>query len=169
MAGIFTNGALEQLRSQGFSVLYFPYGTVIEAFRGVGIDANFEESTTDDEVEAKIRAWDALPNSQRTIAAKRLLASNAEAVQRFMRELESIVTRQIESVRIIPLHGSSVEKTSIEEAINFIEHYSEDSNPQPFVRYEVKVLYNNGNEVQGQFRDKDSAIQFLRNYVPPKL
>jgi hypothetical protein len=32
LAGVFTTGSLEQLRSLGFQVLYFPYETLIAAF-----------------------------------------------------------------------------------------------------------------------------------------
>jgi len=43
LAGVFTQGALTQLRSLGFSVLYFSYETVIKAFAKFGINASFEE------------------------------------------------------------------------------------------------------------------------------
>ena len=39
LAGVFTNGALQQLQSLNFSVLYFPYAGVVKAFRRIGIDA----------------------------------------------------------------------------------------------------------------------------------
>lgn len=47
LAGDFTEGSLNQLTSLGFKVLYFPYEDVVEAFARVGIDANFDEDTTD--------------------------------------------------------------------------------------------------------------------------
>jgi hypothetical protein len=65
--------------------------------------------------------------------------------------------------------SSRGESVSVEEAIEFIEAYDEEDGSQPFVRYEIRVVYNNGNKIEGQFEDKNSAIQFLRNYVPPKL
>src|SRR5436190_1969157 len=41
LAGVFTQGALTQLSSSGFCVLYFSYETVIKAFRKFGINAEF--------------------------------------------------------------------------------------------------------------------------------
>ena len=38
LAGVYTAGALEQLKSVGFKVLYFPYDSVVEAFRSVGVE-----------------------------------------------------------------------------------------------------------------------------------
>jgi hypothetical protein len=55
------------------------------------------------------------------------------------------------------------------ERAHFIEYYSEDGGPRPFVKYEIEVVYNNGNEINGQFQDKQSAVEFLRNFAPPKL
>jgi hypothetical protein len=40
LAGVFTEGALQQLKSLGFTVLYFPYESVVAVFRTFGIDAS---------------------------------------------------------------------------------------------------------------------------------
>lgn len=164
LAGVFAAGALEQLRSQGFSVLYFPYEVVIAAFDKVGIDARFEEDTPEAEFSDKVEAWEALSSSQRDTVAEGLVDVNSEEVTQFISELRATITRQVRSVRIMPVHGLVVEKDSVEEAISFIQDYSEDPSPQPFTRYEVEVLYNNGNEIGGKFQDKGSVIQFLRDY-----
>lgn len=169
LAGEFTEGALEQLRSQGFTVLHFTYEAVIAAFERVGIDAYFEDGTQTSEFSEKVEAWDALSPSQRQAVAEGLVDVNSDEVMQFMSKLRATITRQVESVRIMPTHGLLVEKTSIEEAINFIQEYSEDPTPHPFSRYEIEVLYNNGNEISGKFQDKDSAIQFLRDYGAPAL
>src|SRR5437763_3929690 len=47
LGGVFTDGSLNQLRSHGFTVLYFPYESIIAAFGSVGIDAAFDEDTPD--------------------------------------------------------------------------------------------------------------------------
>jgi hypothetical protein len=44
LAGVFTDGSLNQLRSHGFAVLYFPYESIIAAFAASGIDAAFDET-----------------------------------------------------------------------------------------------------------------------------
>ena len=41
LAGVFTEGALTQLKSLGFGVLYFPYETVVKTFSKFGINAAF--------------------------------------------------------------------------------------------------------------------------------
>lgn len=55
LAGVFTGGALEQLRSLGFCVLYFPYDTLVAAFAQEGIDIAFVETTPETAFQRCIR------------------------------------------------------------------------------------------------------------------
>jgi hypothetical protein len=164
LAGVFTEGALVQLKSLGFTILYFPYETVVLAFGKVGIDAYFEEETPDAEFARKVRAWKTLSPQRQNRVAQAMTQSNSEQVQSFMKALRQAVTRQIALVRVIPLHGTTFEWKEVEAAIAFIERYDEDSNSKPIVKYEVEIRYNNGDRIDGQFVDKEGAIQFLRGY-----
>ncbi|MEQ1746263.1 MAG: hypothetical protein ABMA02_12620 [Saprospiraceae bacterium] len=56
LAGEFTAGALNQLRSLGFTVLFFPYSTIIRAFQEFGIDAKYDESTEEADFAEKIKS-----------------------------------------------------------------------------------------------------------------
>lgn len=169
LAGYFTDAALTQLRSLGFSILYFPYETVVEVFQHAGIDARFDEQTPDAEFAEKVNAWKALPVGVRAGVAGALVELNAQAVQRFMDALRRAVKRQIESIRVLPLHGRGFEWEAVEDAIGFIENYDEDGSGLPVVRYEIQIRYSTGERIEGQFLDKETAIQFLRSYQPPPL
>lgn len=166
LAGIFTDTALEQLRSQRFCILHFPYETVMEAFQSVEMDVTFDEDTSEEELDSKVRAWESLPDTQRKRVARALVQIDSKEVQQFMRGLEAVIIRQVEFVRVIPLHGSEAKWYSVEEAINFIETYDENADPKPFVKYEVEVRYKNGDRIEGLLTNKESAVRFLRAYVP---
>jgi hypothetical protein len=173
LAGVFTENALTQLKSLGFAVLYFPYENVISAFSLVNIDAACDEHTPDDEYTQKIAAWKGLSEEQRTRVANALINNHSEEVAQFIRALKSAVTRQIESVRVIPLHGIAFNGQSIEEAIEFIEKYNESSSLKPLVRYEIEIRYVNGDLINGRFEDRERAIHFLHTHhlpaSPPKI
>lgn len=68
-------------------------------------------------------------------------------------------TREIESVYAIPPCGS---RRTPAEAIAFIESFDESKPDTSFTRYEVGVRYSDGDEIRGQFKDKTTAIAFLR-------
>jgi hypothetical protein len=75
LAGDFTDGAIEQLKSLGFNVLYFPYNTVVSAFAKAGIDALFDEDTPDKEFQHKLDHWHSLSAENREKYRNCLLAS----------------------------------------------------------------------------------------------
>jgi hypothetical protein len=164
LAGVFTTGALNQLKSLGFSVAYFPYETVIQAFATVGIDASSDETTPDDDFAKKFRRWDALKPSDKAKVGRELARINAGEVQAFIEALRNVTMRTIKTVRILPLHGHAVEWPNVEDAITFIQAYNEEGVSLPIVRYEVQVIYINGDKISGEFAAKDAAIEFLKSY-----
>jgi hypothetical protein len=164
LAGVFTAGALTQLKSLGFSVAYFPYETVLKAFSTVGIDASSDETTPEDDFVEKFRRWDALKPSDRAKVGKELARLNVGEVKAFVDALHKVTMRTIKTVRILPLHGNAVEWANVEDAITFIQGYNEDVGTLPIVRYEVLVIYMNGDKISGEFAAKDAAIEFLKSY-----
>jgi hypothetical protein len=145
-------------------VVYFPYETIVDAFRRVGIDAAYGEDTPDAEVARKVRAWDALSAKKRTALARTLVKVRQQDVREFMARLESAVSRKVESVRVLVLHGVASELPSVEDAIRFIEGYSESGTSKALTRYEIQVRYNNGDHIDGRFADKAAAVGFLAAY-----
>ena len=166
LAGVFTDGALKQLRSIGFSVLYFSYDSVVSAFKKFGIDASSEEDTPDSAFSKKVARYEALSNEQRAALSAKLLNTQKKDVADFMTALEKVVSRQIQSIIVLPLHGRFVELRTVDEAIRFIEAYKEKAGAHPIERYEIQVRYNNDDSVDGNFRDKSDALDFLRSYLP---
>jgi hypothetical protein len=165
LAGVFTEGAITQLKSLGFTVLYFPYENIVKAFGTVGIDASFDEDTLDSEFKKKVKSWTSLPDDKKRRVIKQLLKLQAKEVDKFIETLAETIVRRISSVRIIPLHGKPYDLRSISEAISFIETYDENNGSLSIIRYEVEIKYNNGDNIRGEFRDKKDAVEFLQNYL----
>jgi hypothetical protein len=164
LAGDYTSGARDQLASLGFHLIYFDYPTIIEAFKLVGIDARYDESTPDEEFAEKQLKWDKLSQSARDKVWKKLLDLNAANIRHFMEALERAVNRQISIVRVIPLHGTPVDCPNVNDAIQFVAGYSEDEACEPLLKYEVQIRYNNGDKVDAQFNEKAGVIDFLEHY-----
>jgi hypothetical protein len=166
LAGVFTDGALNQLRSLGFCVLHFSYDNVIAAFKDYGISAAFDENTPDAGFKRKVDAYDRLSAPKRAGLAKGLLRKQKEDVEQFVEALEKVVSRQIDRITVMPLHGTVQELATVAEAIMFIEGYKESVGQHPIQRYEIRVRYNNGDSIEATFRDKADAVTFLRTYKP---
>jgi len=163
LGGVFTDGSLDQLRSHNFTVLYFPYRSVVEAFAVAGIDAAFDEGTPDPVLLRRVKQCEKLKGAQRQRIAVFLRERHKADLDAFVSALRATLTRRVENVYVLPLHGLPRTLGSVAEAIAFVESFDESQPNTPFTRYEVGVRYSNGDEVRGQFQDKVAAIDFLRS------
>ncbi len=164
LAGVYMAGALDQLKSVGFKVLYFSYESVVEAFAAVGVDARSDESTPDAVFAKRLKKWKLLSEDKKISVGTTLLELNAHGVQEFLMHLERAVKRQITFVRITPLHGSAKDCVSVQEAVTFIDSYDEAAAAGPLVKYEILIRYDNGDKIDGEFHDKVAAVEFLQAY-----
>lgn len=165
LAGVFTQGALQQLKSLGFCVLYFDYDSLLQSFKQVGIDVSFDERTSLRTLEIKVKKWDSLGGKDKARVSVELIKNNSKNVNEFIVNMERAVARNIEIVRILPLHGRMFEYKDLSDAINFIKKYDEEKGNGSISRYEVEIRYSNKDEIRGIFEDKEKAIDFLSNYL----
>lgn len=164
LAGVYTSGALEQLWSVGFKILYFTYDSVIEAFNTVGIDARFDEQTPDAEFDTRMAKWKSVPTRRRGKVWAKLVELNQPNVDAFMAHVERAVKRQITAVRVTPLHGAAKDCVTVDEAVTFVDGYDETAATGRLVKYEVLIRYDNGDKIEAQFQDKATTVEFLRAY-----
>ncbi len=161
LAGRFTDGALNQLRSLGFEILYFPYETIIDSFADFGFDISFGENTTENEFDAMIELVNQMDNLNLNLVADRIFSRNSTACDNFFSRLSVSVKRKIASVRILPLHGTEILRPTILDAINYIRKSTAEIPNLPFIRYELVVRFTNGDKAEGNFGTKRDAINFL--------
>lgn len=163
LAGVFTEKSLTQLESIGFQVLYFQYDTVVEAFNRFGIDARFDEKTSEEEFRIKIDCWNSIPNKHEV--ARYLMELNKDKIDVFFAALKVSASRFIERIIILPLHGLAFNVQQIAEAIDFVKSYTEDKSSMPLDKFEITIRYNTGDRIDASFKDKINTIHFLENYL----
>jgi hypothetical protein len=164
LAGVFTSGALSQLASHDFKILHFPYESVVKVLARFGVDARFDEETPDAAMQSKVNAYERLGPAERKKIARALLASRRNDVRAFVQALEAAVSRRIERIVILPLHGTPCELGSVDDAVQFLAGYDGHAGSGPIERYEVLIRYNNGDRIEASFRDAGTAIEHLRSY-----
>ena len=137
---------------------------MVQAFKTAGIDARYDESTPDKDHEAKMRKWKTVSIKKQAGVWQKLMELNKQSLDEFMLQLEHAVLRKINSVRIVPLHGSAKDCVSVTDAIALVEAYDETAPTGPLVKYEVVIRYDNGDKIEGQFHDRATTIEFLMAY-----
>jgi len=161
LGGVFTDGSITQLRSHGFHTLYFPYESIVAAFAAVSVDAWFDEDTPDSAVQARIEAYESLGPAEKETIPSNLRDRHAREMARFLAALRRSLDRTVRVVYVVPLYGRRQRMATVQDAIDFLHGYRESQSVSKFVRYEVCVRYTNGDEVRGEFKNKDAAIAFL--------
>ena len=164
LGGIFTENSLNQLKSHGFQVLYFPYENIIQAFLAVGVDADFDESTSDLLLMRKVNKFKALSAKKRLLILDTLRSQNVKAIDEFVTSLKKVLARTVVAVIVIALHGTSHQLSDAASAIEFLLREDARSLVHPFVRFEVDVRFSNGDEIRATFQSSHSAIDFLRAF-----
>ena len=164
IAGEFTNPSIEQLQSVGFEVLYIPYYTVVEAFSTGGIDTRFDEETSDSTFSVCVDAIEKVRTTERHVwkqIKEKLVELNENRITKFTGSLTKTLDRQIQIVLILPLYGNQRRFSEVDKAIDFLAGYSQQEPERNFQLYEVIVRYTNGDNINGQFEEKQRAIDFL--------
>jgi hypothetical protein len=172
LAGVFTKGSLDQLRSCGFTVAYVPYDTLIRAFATAGINAAFDEHTQEKEFRQKIRQFAAL-SSREVASIKRSLlhpsrrkgAIDKPPLAEFMAALNASLVRGVQGVTVVVLHGQPQHLATAHEAIAYLQNYPDTQGcPAPASKYEVHVRYNTGDVIDAVFQQKADALKFLQSF-----
>ena len=79
--------------------------------------------------------------------------------------MDQMEAREVDTVKVLPLHGSDRLFDSIEKAITFLNDYplNDSSAVIPLVRFEVDIHFKDGTEYHGRFISLVDAIRFLVN------
>ena len=169
LAGVFTDGAVQQLESVGFSILYLDYAGMVQAFQEVGVDAAFDEKTSGAEFKKKLKNWNALQKANQTKVGARLFDIYKERVTTFLKLLEQAVLGEIDTVFVTPLHCKLNTLQSVTDAISFIQTHNESAIDLVLIEYVIGIRYNNGSTIEARLKSKEDAVSFLRDYLPPPI
>ncbi len=161
LAGVFTKGSLDQLKSVGFEVVYLPYETIVDAFTAVCIDVSFDEETSDAVFADCIAQIESLAPDKRALLKKLLYDANGAVFDAFFMRLRKKLDRAITRVAVLPLFGGPNDFTSTEAALGFVNGFKAGAAAGDFRKYEVSVGFSNGDEIKGIFTTKEQVKAFL--------
>jgi hypothetical protein len=164
LAGVFTEGAITQLESSGFAVLYIKRESIVSTFSEVGISIDFDEQTKDIQFKKCLEKMSALDVAQRKKLIKKLQSKNKLAINAFIGKLSTSLSRYIESILITPLFGTAQSFATRENAVEFLSSKNElhATSEQPLNKIEIALIYSNGDKIFASFKNKIDALAFLR-------
>lgn len=162
LAGIFTSNSISQLKSLGFNVLYFPYETIIDAFKTEGINIVFDEKTSEAEFRKCVKTIESCHQQKIKRVEKKLINANKSQIDSFLESLENRLSRIVEKIIIIPLYGSENEFSSFKQAFSFLDKLDPKTINGEFRKYEIIVKFSNDDKIDAEFSSKESVREFLK-------
>lgn len=169
VAGEWTQGGITRMESQGINVLHLPVNTLVDAFMVEGIDFWFEESTPADHMAAQVERWLAVGAAGQQNIIKALRENAGTHFDAFVTRLRDHLSRKVQSVMILPLHGVARSAASVAEALTLLSGM-QTSNPSPedleLLRIEIQVRYSNTDHIEASFGSLADATMWLeQNYL----
>ena len=161
LAGEFTQPAIDQLKNNGFSVLYIPYRNIVDAFKDIYFDISFDEKMEDSIFSDAIIKLNSLNVSERGTLIQSIVKICEDDTNEFMTTLQYTLERHISQVIVIPLFGTRCEYDSIDASIDELNSLDISTASGPFTKFEIIVVYNNEDTIQTTFSDKETALSFL--------
>lgn len=166
VAGRWTSGALQQLRTSGFAVLHVGYDSIVAAFAEFGIDVGGDEATSDANLLQEVERYRALTQHQWDSLARALCAASSDGYLAFKASLEAALARRIVRVIVIALRGETFEFTTIPDAIAAVNAYDTASDTAgEFIRFEIHLTYSNADSIVAAFENPADASSFMRSLV----
>jgi len=165
LAGVFTENSLKQLQSLGFTILYFPYELIVNAFHVMGIDVYFEENTTEDHFLKQISLWEKLNDSQKNKIYNKITEQNLLEINNFMSFLELKINRKICKVNVWVMYGKQYSFNSVEKAKEFIISVNLNDVSPEFDRYEAEIHYSNGDVIKVEYHNQIDLLRFLSSFI----
>lgn len=163
LSGDFTVASLEQLRSEGFCVLYVPFKKIVGAFAEHGLDIYFDERTSETKLQMAVRAWKKTSRATMEAIRSTLFSMCDGEIAEFVKSLRTAVNRRLKYVFVIPLYGRETELKSITAAIDYILSLPASQEKMSLRYVEVVVGYTDGTKIDCQFPGRSEAVAFLRS------
>jgi len=162
LAGEFTKPSLEQLESNGFSVLYIPYAQVVEAFKAINVDIGFDEESPDKKYRDANAKLAAITDADKLRLREALVKICKSQTEKFMAKLNLVLERIIKRVVLIPLFGKAIEYVAIQDAIVGLTTINLSIATGDLSKIEVLVDYSNGDVIRASFNSPSGVKVFLK-------
>ena len=162
LGGKFTDSSINQLESNRIHVLHIPYDKIVQVFLAKGVDLDYPQDASDEEKLEVIEDWEKLSTSDIEEIEKAFFDTVRQDYDEFKSLLENSLTRRVKKIRVSGLFGEETVFSSVRNAISFIQnHQMAPKKGMNFQKFEIYILFANGDKIDGSFRNRKEAIDFL--------
>lgn len=164
LLGNFTQNSITQLQSQRFYVEHISYEDICQLYKdAVGIEVAWKERTPDADIEKIAACVKGLSATKKQTLKDNFYSRNKNKLEALANAVEESLNQPVTQIMIVPIHGKEQILLSVDDAVEYIQNYNEDSK-EPILRYEITMKYANGEEFVMECGNKHKAIRRLNEY-----
>ncbi len=157
LSGHYSEPSLQQLRSQGYTIIHIPYETVIEAYEYAGFDISYDSETELDDLLYKGISIDGLSENDINKIRRYIFKVCNRDINNFADELIESLTKQIVQISITPVIEHSYNFTDTANTLKWLSSTSDiTDNAINFI--DLEINYTNGSSVKYERIEKGIAV-----------
>lgn len=164
LAGEFTKNSISQLESLGFSVLFFDYEIIINAFKDIQINAFYDETTSEKKFQKEIEKWESATEVQKKSIYSKIAELNKSNISLFLKSLEKSIVRKVTSIKLLSLFGEDYSFLNIKNLKKFLIDFNPEISKLKFIRFEAIIEYSNGDQIKVDFKNNKDFVEFLEKF-----
>lgn len=169
IAGELTAGGRVHLTSQGIHVLYLPMQLIVDVFSIHDVDVNFDERTPTAYLQSQVDNWDNLESDLQKEIIQELRYAAKDLFADFEDKIRHHLSREIQDVIVLPLHGSAQTLRSLHDAAVFLAKIDSGdlflAGDLELQYVEIQIRYNNGDIIRAELRTINDAINWINNQI----
>lgn len=147
LSGHYSEPSLQQLKSQGYTIIHIPYDTVIEAYEYAGFDISYDSETELDDLLYKGISIDGLSENDVNKIRRYIFKVCNKDINHFTNELISSLTKQIVEINVTPVIEHSYNFKDTTDTLKWLTSCNNiKDNSINFI--DLEINYTNGSSVK---------------------
>lgn len=170
VAGDWTAGGLQQLRSQGVQILHIKTEQVVSVFKSVGLDFAFDENTPDAQMLTEVQKWSKFYPEDVDSTIQAFQDEIRDQFDEFAELIRQHLNRRVERVTILPLFGTTICLNTLEDAATYLSKINDGEIPltqggAEFKSIVIDIYYSNSDVVNARLSDINEAINWINQQL----
>ncbi|MDP2564407.1 hypothetical protein [Pseudoalteromonas marina] len=156
LSGHYSEPSLQQLKSQGYTIIHIPYETVIEAYEYAGFDIAYDSETVLEDLLYKGISIDGLSETDINKIRSYIFKACHIGIYDFIHTLIGSLTKQIELINITPVIEQSYNFTEPLETLKWLTS-SNNIHNRSINLIDLEITYSNKSKTRYERIETDSA------------
>lgn len=157
LSGHYSEPSLQQLRSQGYTIIHIPYDTVIEAYEYAGFDISYDSETELTDLLYKGISIDGLSNKDISKIRRYIFKVCNIDIHYFTNNLISSLTKQIDQINITPVIEHSYNFKDTTETVKWLTSCNNITD-NSINLIDLEITYTNGDSVKYERIEVELAV-----------